>query len=357
MPITFSRYSFIILQQLQLVQPGGQLQLASSAMGGHQFVMAQPQTALIQGQPQTVLVAQTPQQQGTSAKTIIILQQQPGGSVPVSGAQQTVHQKVLAMTSQGQQVVVTPVQRPVIQSGAVSHAPPPALVATSQQPSPVPSPAPATTAPTGIPTPVLTANPSPAQTPSPIPTPTITANPNASAAPRPNVVRPSPTPSPNSANVSSKPNGVGPNTSVTASTSQTRIGTRSSIAKSSTQNTITTASPGPTSPAAVPVNAIGQKATTFGSTTSSRVGGMPSPAPRPIPNQSMFLCEWRGCMRYVQKSRSIFLCIIFAHVVKHKFIIIPGALNQLMKYICMHAKHIVHLVAKRFSACGRDVML
>ncbi|KAL1110322.1 hypothetical protein AAG570_007855 [Ranatra chinensis] len=45
-------------------------------VGGQHYVVAQPQTALVQGQTQTVLVAQTAQQQGTGAKTIIILQPQ-----------------------------------------------------------------------------------------------------------------------------------------------------------------------------------------------------------------------------------------------------------------------------------------
>lgn len=42
--------------------------------GGPQYVLAQPQSALVQGQAQTVLVAQTTPQ-GSGAKTIIILQQ------------------------------------------------------------------------------------------------------------------------------------------------------------------------------------------------------------------------------------------------------------------------------------------
>ncbi|KAJ1529921.1 hypothetical protein ONE63_006650 [Megalurothrips usitatus] len=291
-------------QQLQLVQPGNQIQLASGSVGGQHFVMAQPQTALIQGQPQTVLVAQTPQQQGTSAKTIIILQQQPSASVPVSAVGgQAVQQKLVAVTPQGQPVVVTPMQRPVIQSGAVSHAPP-ALVATTQlqvqQPSASPSPAP----PTGIPTPVLTANPSPVQTPSPspIPTPTITANPNASTVTRPNVVRPSPTPSPNSAAaaaaaaVNSKPNGVVSAASVT------------NAALAGTLNTTATASAGPSSPASAttPVNSLTPK------TTPMRTPGT-SPAPRPVPNQSMFLCEWRGCMRSFKSANEVYMHACEAH--------------------------------------------
>lgn len=43
-------------------------------VGGPQYVLAQPQSALVQGQAQTVLVAQTTPQ-GSGAKTIIILQQ------------------------------------------------------------------------------------------------------------------------------------------------------------------------------------------------------------------------------------------------------------------------------------------
>ncbi|XP_050521717.1 AT-rich interactive domain-containing protein 2 isoform X2 [Daktulosphaira vitifoliae] len=46
---------------------------------GPQYVLAQPQSALVQGQAQTVLVAQTTPQ-GSGAKTIIILQQQPGSN-------------------------------------------------------------------------------------------------------------------------------------------------------------------------------------------------------------------------------------------------------------------------------------
>ncbi|XP_034251223.1 AT-rich interactive domain-containing protein 2 isoform X2 [Thrips palmi] len=362
-------------QQLQLVQPGNQIQLTSTGVGGQQFLMAQPQTALIQGQPQTVLVAQTPQQQGTNAKTIIILQQQPssGASVPVSAvgavtatqqAVQAVHQKVLAVTPQGQQVMVTPVQRPVIQAGAVSQTPP-ALVATAQQPSPSPSPAP-----TGIPTPVLTANPSPTATPPPIPTPTITANPNAGGvavagasgaagsaagalatavasavasgsvvassvasgsavavtgavatavastsgsgstagvATRANVVRPSPTPSPSSTastSAASKPNGV---------TACPKIATRSSVAKAATLNTVTPATPGPSSTAATSTTATATvpKVAALPS-TAPRAGGMPSPAPRP-PNQSMFLCEWRGCMRSFKSANEVYMHACESH--------------------------------------------
>ncbi|CAD6239175.1 GSCOCG00008625001-RA-CDS [Cotesia congregata] len=94
----------VLLQQ----GAGGQLQyVVSGGVPGQNYVLAQSQTALVQGQAQTVLVAQTTQQQGTGAKTIIILQPQ---------AQGQGHQKVVAMTPQGQQVVVTQMPRPIIQS-------------------------------------------------------------------------------------------------------------------------------------------------------------------------------------------------------------------------------------------------
>ncbi|XP_071559641.1 uncharacterized protein Bap170 isoform X3 [Temnothorax nylanderi] len=109
----------VLLQQ----SAGGQLQyVVSGGVPGQNYVLAQPQTALVQGQAQTVLVAQTTQQQGTATKTIIILQ-------PQAAAQPT-PQKMVAMTPQGQQVVVTQVPRPILQSPALGNIPPP-LVPTS----------------------------------------------------------------------------------------------------------------------------------------------------------------------------------------------------------------------------------
>lgn len=72
---------------------GGQIML-SGAVQGQTYVM--PQNALLPGQGQTLFVTQTPQQQGTCSKTIIILQPQ----------MTTAGQKVV-MTPQGQQVVMT----------------------------------------------------------------------------------------------------------------------------------------------------------------------------------------------------------------------------------------------------------
>ncbi|KAL0118046.1 hypothetical protein PUN28_009019 [Cardiocondyla obscurior] len=109
----------VLLQQ----NASGQLQyVVSGGVPGQNYVLAQPQTALVQGQAQTVLVAQTTQQQGTGTKTIIILQ-------PQATAQPT-PQKMVAVTPQGQQVVVTQVPRPILQSPALGNIPPP-LVPTS----------------------------------------------------------------------------------------------------------------------------------------------------------------------------------------------------------------------------------
>lgn len=104
--------------QMQFVASTGQPgQYVLQAGGGTNYMVAQPQTAVVHGQPQTVLVAQTPQQQGTGAKTIIILQQQPGGA----------HQKVV-MTPQGQQMVVTQVQRPVIHTSVANIVQTPSVI-------------------------------------------------------------------------------------------------------------------------------------------------------------------------------------------------------------------------------------
>ncbi|XP_060878635.1 AT-rich interactive domain-containing protein 2 isoform X2 [Metopolophium dirhodum] len=65
--------------------------------GGPQYVLAQPQSALVQGQAQTVLVAQTTPQ-GSGAKTIIILQQ-PAGNNNQSPNTMTLSQTNFVQTS------------------------------------------------------------------------------------------------------------------------------------------------------------------------------------------------------------------------------------------------------------------
>ncbi|GLV39949.1 bicoid stability factor [Carabus blaptoides fortunei] len=115
--------------QMQLVtsgsQPGQYVLSAGGAQGQTHYVVAQPQTALVQGQAQTVLVAQTPQQQGTPSKTIIILQ-------PQTTANTATHHQKVVVTPQGQQVVVTQVQRPILQTSTVTNNIPPALVPSTQ---------------------------------------------------------------------------------------------------------------------------------------------------------------------------------------------------------------------------------
>lgn len=131
----------VVLQQTntgQLILPqlvsnagqGGQYILQTT--GGQQgtYIVAQSQTAVVHGQPQTVLVAQTPQQQGTGTKTIIILQQQPNAA--------THHQKVM-VTPQGQQVVVTQMPRPIMQQSSVSTNIVPATSVIKATPSAAPA--------------------------------------------------------------------------------------------------------------------------------------------------------------------------------------------------------------------------
>lgn len=85
-----------------------------------QYILAtnqQGQTVMVptQSNPhhmqQTVLLAQTPQQHGTASKTIIFLQQQPGGQMSAISANQSQHQKVIMTTPQGQQLLVTQMPR------------------------------------------------------------------------------------------------------------------------------------------------------------------------------------------------------------------------------------------------------
>lgn len=109
-----------IIQQVMQPQTPAQTQyvLATNQQGQTYLVaqQSQPQSSVVQqSQPtQTVLVTQTPQQQSTGAKTIIILQQNtlsaPGTQQQIITTAQNQQQKMIMTTSQGQQVLVT--QRP-----------------------------------------------------------------------------------------------------------------------------------------------------------------------------------------------------------------------------------------------------
>ncbi|XP_055689207.1 AT-rich interactive domain-containing protein 2 isoform X2 [Lutzomyia longipalpis] len=97
-----------LVQPVQLTaQPQTQYVLATNPQG-QTYVVATPQPS----HPlQTLLVTQSPQQQGTGTKTIIILQQ-PSASATNTGSMSGTPQKII-MTQQGQQMVVTQMQRPV----------------------------------------------------------------------------------------------------------------------------------------------------------------------------------------------------------------------------------------------------
>ncbi|XP_055917031.1 AT-rich interactive domain-containing protein 2 isoform X2 [Eupeodes corollae] len=100
-----------MMSQQQQPQTQTQYVLATNPQG-QTYLVAQ-QTTQPQPQTQRLLVTQTPQQQAAGTKTIIILQQQ---GQPV-GQQQMINtsqpQKVIMTTSQGQQMIVTQMARPV----------------------------------------------------------------------------------------------------------------------------------------------------------------------------------------------------------------------------------------------------
>ncbi|XP_073843149.1 brahma associated protein 170kD isoform X2 [Musca autumnalis] len=147
-------------QQQQIIQ---QVMQPTANQAPTQYVLAtnqQGQTYLVaqpapqpppQPQPtQTVLVTQTPQQQSTGAKTIIILQQ---NTLSGQGTQQQIittttqgqPQKMIMTTPQGQQVLVT--QRPQTpqqifinpQTGAATHIQPRQIIQTATAPTVAPT--------------------------------------------------------------------------------------------------------------------------------------------------------------------------------------------------------------------------
>ncbi|XP_033217810.1 AT-rich interactive domain-containing protein 2 isoform X2 [Belonocnema kinseyi] len=246
----------VLLQQ----SAGGQLQyVVSGGVPGQNYVLAQPQTALVQGQHQTVLVAQTTQQQGTGAKTIIILQPQ--------AATQPTAQKMVAVTPQGQQVVVTQVPRPILQSPTLGNIPPP-LVPTSS----------------GIPQSIIV-NSSVAQ-----------SNQNTVTVTLPALTQQLPV-------TSSVPSRV-----VTPTPASTPPPTR------------------PTTPhQAAATHSIAVKqpikiVKTVSSSTSTEPDSKPSTSQQPEPktitikiDPNAFLCEWRGCLRQFKSSHDVYLHVCEAH--------------------------------------------
>jgi len=309
--------------QVQLVQAGsgqaGQyIVSASSSSGQAHYVVAQPQTALVQGQTQTVLVAQTPQQQGTGTKTIIILQ-------PQSSSAATHHQKVV-VTPQGQPVVVTQVPRPILQSPAISNPPPasippPALVPTSNAPPPPPS-APASPSPQPVKH-VSTATVATSTNTTPVHMPSRVASTGTSTSlppsqPQTRAITPtnsSPTtlapvsPSPVTATkTSAKPSTVHP-TAVPAvprpplSPSPTALNSPRATPVQPPKQTRTLPNTRPQSSSTPVIETNSDKSTVQNPIRSTKSPCQPTPPQTrlttagSIVDQAIFLCEWRGCMR------------------------------------------------------------
>lgn len=304
--------------QVQLVQAasgqGGQyIVSASSSSGQTHYVVAQPQTALVQGQTQTVLVAQTPQQQGTGTKTIIILQ-------PQSSSAATHHQKVV-VTPQGQPVVVTQVPRPILQSPGISN-PPPALVPTSSAP-PQPPPAPASpslqpvkhvststvatstnTAPVHIPSRVSSTGTSTSLPPSQPLTRAITPTNSSTTTLAP--VSPSPV---TATKASAKPPTVYPTAVPTVprpplSSSPTALSSPRATPVQPPKQTRTLPNTRLQSSSMPVIETSSDKSTLQNTIRSSKSPCQPTPpqtrltaAAGSVVDQAIFLCEWRGCMR------------------------------------------------------------
>ncbi|XP_029164513.1 LOW QUALITY PROTEIN: AT-rich interactive domain-containing protein 2 [Nylanderia fulva] len=259
----------VLLQQ----SAGGQLQyVVSGGVPGQNYVLAQPQTALVQGQAQTVLVAQTTQQQGTGTKTIIILQ-------PQAAAQPT-PQKMVAVTPQGQQVVVTQVPRPILQSPALGNIPPP-LVPTSAT----------------IPQASIIVNSSVAQT-----------NPNTVTVTIPAMAQQTPV-------STSVPSRV-----VTPTPASTPPPTRPTTPhQAAATHGVTAVKPSPAT----------KIVKTVSSSTSTEPESKPStsqqqqPTPQPSPQESKtitikidpnaYLCEWRGCLRQFKTPHEVYLHVCEVH--------------------------------------------
>lgn len=262
----------VLLQQ----SAGGQLQyVVSGGVPGQNYVLAQPQTALVQGQAQTVLVAQTTQQQGTGTKTIIILQ-------PQAAAQPT-PQKMVAVTPQGQQVVVTQVPRPILQSPALGNIPPP-LVPTSAT----------------IPQASIIVNSSVAQ-----------ANPNTVTVTIPAMAQQTPvSTSVPSRVVTPTPASTPPPTRPTTPHQAAATHGVSAVKPPSTTKVVKTVSSSTsTEPESKP------------STSQQQQQQQPTPQSSPQESKTItikidpnaYLCEWRGCLRQFKTPHEVYLHVCEAH--------------------------------------------
>lgn len=258
--------------QVVLQQAGAGSQFILSPQGqylstGQAYVVAQPQSAL--GQGQTLLVTQTAQQ-GTPSKTIIILQ-------PQTASTTSTHQKVV-VTPQGQQVVVTQVPRPVLQSSTISNVlSPPTLVPTSSAvapPAPCASPSLSSPQPrsnAASPVPVITKQPPPL-----------------SVSPRPQTIT-----SIKMADVR-PPNPMYGQPSVVVATEAMKVTPLSPNGGLQNGKQVTTTVAMTTATSTVAATSTGSTASTISSSSQ-----LPQPKIQGVTGveNSQFLCEWRGCMR------------------------------------------------------------
>lgn len=293
-------------------QPSQYIVSTGSGSGQAHYVVAQPQTALVQGQTQTVLVAQTPQQQGTGTKTIIILQ-------PQSSPAAAHHQKVV-VTPQGQPVVVTQVPRPILQSPALTNPssasiPPPALVPTSNATPTSTSPhtnavatstsiirgAPSTfTASTGTSTSLP-----PSQSVAPISTATTTMAPvSASARPvaKPQVVHPT--------QAMSRPS--------MSPTPSAAIGSPRATPVKLPQPTRVVPTARPSSVGSPLSDGSADKSTPHNSPRNTKIPSQQTPPHSRLQSagslaDQVFLCEWRGCMRSFKSANEVYMHACEAH--------------------------------------------
>ncbi|BES90510.1 Brahma associated protein 170kD [Nesidiocoris tenuis] len=276
-----------------LVAAGGQL-TQRVVVGGQHYVVAQPQTALVQGQTQTVLVAQTPQQQGTGAKTIIILQPQNVGGTVGAGA------------------VASPAQQKVIVQRLQS--PPPAATPSPQPPTPPPLIAPGNSQQQqhqtiGVaPAPVKATTPAkPSSTPIVPPQPTVQAGAHLASANR--FLKSTKVTGLSSAASSQTVLCNVQATSVTVSGGATTTTASEQVANSSSIATVYAASP--------PIVTSKLAATVATSQPSSNntitLHAAPQVTPKPAEPQAHFLCEWRGCMKSFRSGNEVYMHAVEAH--------------------------------------------
>jgi AT-rich interactive domain-containing protein 2 len=263
---------FIVTQALQ----------GSLGAPGQAYVVAQSQ-GLVQGQAPTVLVTQTPQQQGTNAKTIIILHQQAGQKLPTQGQQVMVQLPRSAVHGAG-----TTLQGMTLSQGAGGQV--------------------TVSLPGGMP--VVTRA---------IPT---TSNTTIMQAPR--IIAP--------ANVINKPASIATSAIVqnpAKKPAQSTVTTNTTATSTQSKSQTSQTAPGPAPPKPVITKTTEGESTKASDKPVSAGGGTTHSAQQsqrpPAPEVSPFLCEWRGCMRQV-----LYFNILVQHCIRVMFPIIHGHCALLM---------------------------